>query len=130
MTRPPSYHYAAADALLADLAETKPESFKFPFVQAKVQRAQIHALLANSPWHPGIEVDAVVVDDDAETVDFSGNAVRRPPHPLDCRECGGSFDRCISLAPGRKCCPDCRHKLDPRPRPGGSETRTAKGDYL
>ncbi|ACI06264.1 gp50 [Mycobacterium phage Brujita] len=59
MTRPPSYHYAAADALLAELAETKPESFKFPFVQAKVQRAQIHALLANSPWWPGLEQPTV-----------------------------------------------------------------------
>ncbi|AER48426.1 hypothetical protein CM06_gp49 [Mycobacterium phage Babsiella] len=60
MTRPPSYHYAAADALLAELAETKPESFKFPFVQAKVQRAQIHALLANSPWHPGLEAEEIL----------------------------------------------------------------------
>ncbi|AEN79903.1 hypothetical protein SEA_JAMIE19_47 [Mycobacterium phage Jamie19] len=120
MTRSPSYHYAAADALLAELAESKPESFKFPFVQAKVQRAQIHALLANSPWHPGIDAEAV------EVVDDEGRVVRRD-NPLDCRECGGSFDRCISLPPGRKCCPDCRHHLDTRPR---IETRTAKGDLL
>ncbi|QDH92928.1 hypothetical protein SEA_NECROPOLIS_47 [Mycobacterium phage Necropolis] len=112
MTRPPSYHYAAADELLAELAETKPESFKFPFVQAKVQRAQIHALLANSPWYPGVEVDARVVDDD-EAAPL-----------LDCRECGYPFNKCAQLWTGqRKCCPDCDHRPP-------AETRTAKGDYL
>ncbi|ASZ75308.1 hypothetical protein [Mycobacterium phage MKC-IRE-01] len=76
MTRPPSYHYAAADALLADLAETKPESFKFPFVQAKVQRAQIHALLANSPWWPGLEAE---FEESERIVDFNGHILRESP---------------------------------------------------
>ncbi|AGM12935.1 hypothetical protein SEA_LANGERAK_48 [Mycobacterium phage Langerak] len=76
MTRPPSYHYAAADALLADLAETKPESFKFPFVQAKVQRAQIHALLANSPWWPGLEAE---FEESERLVDFNGRILRESP---------------------------------------------------
>jgi hypothetical protein len=52
VTRPPEFHYAEADRLLAELAAVKADQFAYPFVQAKVARAQIHAQLAQCPdWY-------------------------------------------------------------------------------
>lgn len=57
MTRTPSEHYFEADRLLTELAEADADAFKYAFVQAKVARAQIHAMLAQSPWWPGLVTD-------------------------------------------------------------------------
>jgi len=77
--RTPEWHYVEADRLLAELAQTRAESFRFPFVQAKVQMAQIHAQLANSPWYPG---DVIAAEE------YGGSAVQFGP-PIETRTATG-----------------------------------------
>ncbi|AEL98213.1 hypothetical protein PBI_BIGNUZ_50 [Mycobacterium phage BigNuz] len=110
MTRPPTYHYQRADELVAELEQADPRvGMALPRVQLKFRLAELHAQLAQSPWHPGIE--AASTADEAVLL-------------LDCRECGYPFNKCAQLWTGqRKCCPDCDHRPP-------AETHTAKGDYL
>ncbi|ORA38077.1 hypothetical protein [Mycobacterium aquaticum] len=92
MTLTPAEHYQHADALLAELAEAKPEAFRFPFVQAKVARAQIHAQLAQSPWWPGLvdEPDYADFDDlDPGSQRHRITQLILGRHPIDTRKATG-----------------------------------------
>ncbi|QDK01158.1 hypothetical protein I5J50_gp54 [Mycobacterium phage Purky] len=64
MTRPPTYHYQRADELVAELEHADPQvAPKLPSVAFKLRLAELHALLAQSPWWPGLEVEAVDPED-------------------------------------------------------------------
>ncbi|QFG11116.1 hypothetical protein PBI_QUEENHAZEL_45 [Mycobacterium phage QueenHazel] len=61
MTRPPTYHYQRADALLAELEQADPRvGMSLPHVQLKFRLAELHARLANSPWWPGLEAGGIL----------------------------------------------------------------------
>lgn len=50
MSRSPGEHFRIADALLAEVSQADPAmATKLPFVQFKLQRAKVHALLAQVP---------------------------------------------------------------------------------
>ncbi|AJA43361.1 hypothetical protein VC60_gp60 [Mycobacterium phage Sbash] len=58
MTRPPTYHYQRADELVAELEQADPRiGMSLPHVQLKFRLAELHALLAQSPWWTGIEAE-------------------------------------------------------------------------
>ncbi|QFG09083.1 hypothetical protein I5J49_gp55 [Mycobacterium phage ThulaThula] len=63
MTETPAYHYQRADELIAELEQTDPRiGMSLPHVQLKFRLAELHALLAQSPWWPGIEAETGAVD--------------------------------------------------------------------
>ncbi|AAN12620.1 gp62 [Mycobacterium phage Che9c] len=73
MTRPPTYHYAEADKLVAEIQTYDPAAAgRVPAIAFKLRLAELHAQLAQSPWWPGLEAECryteVVTDLDGRTV--------------------------------------------------------------
>lgn len=132
MTRTPSEHYAEADRLLTELAATEAEAFKYAFVQAKVARAQIHAMLAQSPWWPGL-LDSDYEPPTGDQLDILRARINGAPPPHDCEPWqhlehpeGGCYCGACGARPPRP-------YLDwdtGQPKPCPIETRSATGDRL